>query len=923
MNTFNKEILIFFLSRKFSRIFPIFRNLLCPLFILTFCNVSYSQVSRSEWIDRCQKSEGQALKTYASLVEKFLDEKTKNPSHRQCVIVYRHLSDIREPDLFNILNTFRNPRAKLLSSDLSLEGFGISDLRPLSSFTGITKLYLDNNQISDLSPLSSLTNLETLSLRKNQISDIGLLTSFTNLGSLKLDENPISDLSPLKAIKKLWGISLNKNQISDLAPLASLTDLSYLYLNENQISDLGPLASLTRMTHLELNKNQISDLGPLASLTELRMLYSNKNQISDLSPLASLTKLWSLDLNKNQISDLGPLASFTSLKSLALSDNQISDLSPLSSLINIESLAIGKNRISDLGPLVSLTKLSDLELNENQISDLAPLASLTEIRRLYSNKNQISDLAPLASLTDLSYLYLNENQISDLAPLASLTKLRFLSLRDNQISDLSPLCSLPKLSQLNLRENPISDISPLSFLPNLMQLGLMVDTKADLGPLSTFKIIPHNLIEYIKESGLKESFLYLLGFGLGDDRVELTSTNISGDDINYRDWGITDYRDSEIEKFIEKLLAQEMSLDQDFLKFAATMVIYNTNSTKAFQLLVNAGLDLKIGNFSWGYFHDLAINERQPENEHQLKNIIENTHNGILWNKSSNKERFALAKKRAKNYDNLKRVDSELESILDTLEGEHVVFLNFEKDLFGHETEIFNGNKDSHKSQGPIVDNALRKILSNDNITSRFMGANTDKFHMVRGANFDNFSNYLEKYEDDLEVLILSGHGFEDREKSGKYCFGRQSEAIDFSIFTEKKLPKLKIIALSSCYPNQVASELSKYLPASVAILHTDSDEKTKCHDFENVIEYLMGNRPKNTELGPHNCAIKCIFGSNCTCTKPEGIKQLEHDGELFSGSSKYSPVKITWGVNCISIESYVDLCIRQCGNISFVAKNH
>ena len=776
----------FSILKKYLGTSQMLKILLCILLALTFSNVSFSQISKSEWIQRCQNSKGQTLQTYMSLVKETTGYAV-SPTYKLCKKAHKFLA----------------------STDLLvLESSNLSDLGPLSPFKNITYLRLRGNQISDLRPLSFLTNLKALDLSVNRVSDSDLLhlTSLTNLTSLEL----------------------HTNQISDITPLASLGNLEQLYLSGNKISELIHLSSLTNLKSLELDANQISDISPLSSLVNLNWLNLSSNKVSDISPLSSLINLTYLYLSNNEVSELIPLSFLTSLRTLDLDSNEISELSPLESLTNLTNLDLDSNEISELSPLESLTNLSSLSLNGNRIRNISSISYLTNLSMLYLSNNQVSELSPLSSLTNLVRLGLLDNKINELGPLGKLTNLENLGLRGNYINDLTPLKSLNKL-------------------------------------------IPEDYLNYIEDNGMSTLFFNLL----------------------WPWWQSTSDKDEQIEIVYEDLMHKLLTIDSKFVTYSAEMAIRRNLPSEFFQMLVECGAELGVGSFSWGKLYDLAENE---SHSYEIRKIIENTHNELLWNKSSSKERFALAKKKAKEYEEHKRYDSELTTILDTLEGEHVIFLNFEKALFGHETEIFSGNKEANKIQGVIVGNAIRKIFSNKNMTTRFMGSDTDKFHMIRGANFDSLINYLDKYEDELEVLILSGHGFEDDKGSGKYCFGRESESIDFSVFSKKSLSKLKIIALSACYPNKVANEFSKFLPSSVAILHTDSDEKTKCHDFENVVEYMMGRRVKNTQLTQNNLAIKCVFGSNCTCTRPEGIRQLKCGEDLFSGSARYSPVKITWG---------------------------
>jgi Leucine-rich repeat (LRR) protein len=171
-------------------------------------------------------------------------------------------------------------------TSLEAEAKNVSDITALEYCTGLTKLYLYDNQIDGISPLANLTSLRELNLSANQISDISPLANLTSLRELYLSANRISNISPLASLTSLTYLYLSGNQISDISPLASLTSLTYLYLSGNQISDISPLASLTRqLTDLSLGGNQISDISPLASLTNLTFLNLSNNQISDIDAL--------------------------------------------------------------------------------------------------------------------------------------------------------------------------------------------------------------------------------------------------------------------------------------------------------------------------------------------------------------------------------------------------------------------------------------------------------------------------------------------------------------------------------------------------------------------------------------------------------------------------------------------------------------
>lgn len=122
-------------------------------------------------------------------------------------------------------------------SFLNLRGRKISDLKPISGFTEITAIFLDNNQIRDLQPLTTLNNVTTATFGNNQISDLRPLARMTQLTRLDLRNNRISDVTPLAALSNMSELILDNNQITDLSPLRVLDHVGQLHVRNNPLSD--------------------------------------------------------------------------------------------------------------------------------------------------------------------------------------------------------------------------------------------------------------------------------------------------------------------------------------------------------------------------------------------------------------------------------------------------------------------------------------------------------------------------------------------------------------------------------------------------------------------------------------------------------------------------------------------------------------
>lgn len=203
---------------------------------------------------------------------------------------------------------------------LNLVDQNIHSLEGLEYASDLQELYITNNQVKDFSPLKGLAQLHRLDAGSNNLTDEDLAQSgiadLTGLTELFLYNNQLTGVDSLASLTGLQHLNLDGNQISDLQPLSGLTKLSSLSASSNNISDLSPLSALTGLTYLDLNGNQVGDLTPLSALSALEYLNLSQNQLEDqdcdpeapvLAPLQELTNLQELDLNGNSITSIAPL----------------------------------------------------------------------------------------------------------------------------------------------------------------------------------------------------------------------------------------------------------------------------------------------------------------------------------------------------------------------------------------------------------------------------------------------------------------------------------------------------------------------------------------------------------------------------------------------------------------------------------------
>ncbi|NRA67183.1 MAG: leucine-rich repeat domain-containing protein [Pseudobacteriovorax sp.] len=145
----------------------------------------------------------------------------------------------------------------------------LTDLSPISSFTNLEILVLNNNLVTDVEPISHLVNLKSLAMQGNGVVDIGPLSYLTKLLALDLAINKVVDISAVRNMDALTALVLNLNEVVDISPIENLPLLSGIGLEYNQVVDPSPLAALPGLLVLDLSFNQVSDFSSFQNLTVL------------------------------------------------------------------------------------------------------------------------------------------------------------------------------------------------------------------------------------------------------------------------------------------------------------------------------------------------------------------------------------------------------------------------------------------------------------------------------------------------------------------------------------------------------------------------------------------------------------------------------------------------------------------------------
>ena len=209
----------------------------------------------------------------------------------------------------------------------------IADYSPLSTLSGLERLYLGGNPGTDYSPLSGLARLAELTVEGSSGTGIGAADSLEFLDSLTL--------------RKL-GLGLMEPRDGDWAPLTRQLTLEELRLWDPGGDAVAAASALANLKTLTIGDYYAPDLAGLAGLTGLEVLNLHKGGLESLEGLQALTRLYTLSVGYHAVTDLAPLAGLEQLNYVQLEGLDIADFSPLAELPALAAVVVP----ADQGPLV-------------------------------------------------------------------------------------------------------------------------------------------------------------------------------------------------------------------------------------------------------------------------------------------------------------------------------------------------------------------------------------------------------------------------------------------------------------------------------------------------------------------------------------------------------------------------------------------
>ncbi len=131
----------------------------------------------------------------------------------------------------------------------------LSNLIPLSVFTRLKEVYLDNTAVSDITPLFHFTKLECLSVRNSPLANIQGIEKLHELKKLDFENTSVDNLDAIQNLNRLRSLNIAGTKIKNLKPLEHLFWLEELYINNTRISNIKILKTLNHLKLLRCNNS--------------------------------------------------------------------------------------------------------------------------------------------------------------------------------------------------------------------------------------------------------------------------------------------------------------------------------------------------------------------------------------------------------------------------------------------------------------------------------------------------------------------------------------------------------------------------------------------------------------------------------------------------------------------------------------------
>ena len=135
--------------------------------------------------------------------------------------------------------------------------FPIVSLEPLSDFTWLERLTINNQSVRDITPLANKEYLVELNMQNNPVSSLKPVEGSTLLELLNIENTQIADLGPLSKMNNLVTLNAGGTPVKALKPLSNLQRLENLFVNNTDVRSLSPIESIASLKQLKIYNTKV------------------------------------------------------------------------------------------------------------------------------------------------------------------------------------------------------------------------------------------------------------------------------------------------------------------------------------------------------------------------------------------------------------------------------------------------------------------------------------------------------------------------------------------------------------------------------------------------------------------------------------------------------------------------------------------
>ena len=146
----------------------------------------------------------------------------------------------------------------IYTKELSFSGDDFRTLAPLARLKWLESLSFNDTRVEDLKPIAAHKNLKSLKMPENPgINDLSPISAYSHLEVLDIQNTMVKDLKPISTIISLKILKINGTKVTSLKSLAGLKNLEQIDFFNTKVWFLKPLYSMKKIEKVKCYNTKI------------------------------------------------------------------------------------------------------------------------------------------------------------------------------------------------------------------------------------------------------------------------------------------------------------------------------------------------------------------------------------------------------------------------------------------------------------------------------------------------------------------------------------------------------------------------------------------------------------------------------------------------------------------------------------------